>query len=172
MTQYFNPSTLGLIPSRSACTLQSIFDKAAAENEVYSFYNWAYAPYPPMDIGKKSAAAAASEVEMVPIGPLTGVALRRQATKKREEKRRLRDRSCDWIQCYLQGVPFPRRPGFRLGWLRFGEFPRLQLVGRYFSYLLPKQGGGTSQIEVNKTQSTRTWDALYRYGFCESRKGS
>ena len=34
-------------------------------------------------------------------------------------------------------------------------------MGRYCSYLLPKQGGGTSQIQVNKTQSTRTWDALY-----------
>ena len=36
-----------------------------------------------------------------------------------------------------------------------------RLVGRYCSYLLPKQDGGTSQIQVNKTQSTRTWDALY-----------
>ena len=35
------------------------------------------------------------------------------------------------------------------------------MVGRYCSYLLPKQGGGTFQIQVNKTQSTRTWDALY-----------
>ena len=34
-----------------------------------------------------------------------------------------------------------------LGWVRFGEFPRL--VGRYGSYLLPKQDGGTSQIHVN-----------------------
>ena len=34
-------------------------------------------------------------------------------------------------------------------------------MGRYCSYLLPKQGGGTSQIQVNKTQSTRTGDALY-----------
>ena len=58
---------------------------------------------------------------------------------------------------HVQGVPCPRRPG--LGWLRFGGFPRL--VGRYCSYLLPKQGGGTSQIQVNITQSTRTWDALY-----------
>ena len=53
-----------------------------------------------------------------------------------------------------------------LGWvdldLAFGEFP--QLVGCYCSYLLPKQGGGTSQIQVNKTQSTRTWDALYMEG--------
>ena len=48
-----------------------------------------------------------------------------------------------------------------LGWvdLDLGSSPRL--VGRYCSYLLPKQGGGTSQIQVNKTQSTRTWDALY-----------
>ena len=57
----------------------------------------------------------------------------------------------------LQGVTCPRRPW--LGWLRFGELSRL--VGRYCSYLLPKQGGETSQIQVNKTQSTRTWDALY-----------
>ena len=35
-------------------------------------------------------------------------------------------------------------------------------MGRHCSYLLPKQGGGTSQIQVNKTQYTRTWDALYR----------
>ena len=46
-----------------------------------------------------------------------------------------------------------------LGWvdldLAFGEFP--QLVGCYCSYLLPKQGGGTSQIQVNITQSTRTY---------------
>ena len=34
--------------------------------------------------------------------------------------------------------------GSGLGWLRFGEFPRL--VGRYCSYLLPKQHGGTFQI--------------------------
>ena len=61
-----------------------------------------------------------------------------------------------WAAWELQGVPCPRRPG--LGWLRFGEFPRL--VGCYCSYLLPKQDGGTSQIQVNKTQSTRTWDAL------------
>ena len=54
---------------------------------------------------------------------------------------------------HVQGVPCPRRPG--LGWLRFGGFPRL--VGRYCSYLLPKQGGGTSQIQVNITQSTRTY---------------
>ena len=60
---------------------------------------------------------------------------------------------------YLQGVPCPRRPG--LGWLRFGEFP--WLVGRYCSCLLPKQGGGTSQIQVNKTQSTRTRDALFSW---------
>ena len=31
----------------------------------------------------------------------------------------------------------------------FGEFP--QLVGRYCSYLLPKQAGGTPQIIVDKT---------------------
>ena len=31
----------------------------------------------------------------------------------------------------------------------FGEFPRL--VGRYCSYLLPKQAGGTPQILVDKT---------------------
>ena len=71
-------------------SLQSIFDKAAAENEVYSFYNWAYAPYPPME-STAAAAATATDTEMVPMGPLTGAALRRQATKKREEKRRLRD---------------------------------------------------------------------------------
>ena len=40
-------------------------------------------------------------------------------------------------------------------WLRFchqevGEFPRL--VGRYCSYLMPKQDGGTSQINVNPTK--------------------
>ena len=36
-------------------------------------------------------------------------------------------------------------------------------MGRYCSYLLPKQGGVTSQIQVNKTLSTRTWDALYLF---------
>ena len=34
-------------------------------------------------------------------------------------------------------------------------------MGRYCSYLLPKQGGGTFQIQVNKTQSSSTWDTLY-----------
>ena len=77
--------------------VQSIFDKAAAENEVYSFYNWAYAPYPPME---STAAAATTDTEMVPIGPLTGAALRRQATKKREEKRRLRHGSYDLINSH------------------------------------------------------------------------
>ena len=32
----------------------------------------------------------------------------------------------------------------RLGWLRFGEFPRL--VGRYCSYLRPKQDGAWKQV--------------------------
>ena len=41
------------------------------------------------------------------------------------------------------------RSGHGLGWLRFGEFPRL--VGRYCSCLLPKQNGGTSHIKVNPT---------------------
>ena len=59
----------------------------------------------------------------------------------------------------VQGISSAGEPG--LGWLRFGEFPRL--VGRYCSYLLPKQDGGTSQIQVNKTQSTRTWDARALY---------
>ena len=77
-------------PHLLVLSLQSIFDKAAAENEVYSFYNWAYAPYPPME-STAAAAATATDTEMVPMGPLTGAALRRQATKKREEKRRLRD---------------------------------------------------------------------------------
>ena len=48
-------------------------------------------------------------------------------------------------QCTLLGVQ---------SWVRFcqqefGEFPRL--VGRYCSYLLPKQAGGTPQILVDKT---------------------
>ena len=78
--------------------LQSIFDKAAAENEVYSFYHWAYAPYPPME--SAATAPAPADTEMVPMGPLTGAALRRQATKKREEKRRLRDLiKLDCIKC-------------------------------------------------------------------------
>ena len=80
----------------------------------------------------------------------------------------LRDSYCHDLLIYLSrhnnnktfaavlGVPCTRRPG--LGWLRFGEFPRL--VGLYCSYLLPKHGGGTSQIQVNKTQSTRTWNTL------------
>ena len=34
-------------------------------------------------------------------------------------------------------------------------------MGRYCTYLLPEQRGRISQIQVNKTQSTRTWDALY-----------
>ena len=37
----------------------------------------------------------------------------------------------------------------RFCWHEFGEFPRL--VGRYCSYLQPKQAGGTPQILVNKT---------------------
>ena len=36
--------------------------------------------------------------------------------------------------------------GFTLIW----DVPRL--VGRYYSYLLPKQAGGTPQIKVNPTQ--------------------
>ena len=36
---------------------------------------------------------------------------------------------------------------------------------RYCSYFLPKQGGATTQIQVNKTQSTTTWDALYKSQF-------
>ena len=48
-----------------------------------------------------------------------------------------------------------------LGWvdLDLGSSPA-PAGGRYCSYLLPKQGRGTSQIQVNKTQSTRTWDTL------------
>ena len=42
----------------------------------------------------------------------------------------------------LQGDTGGRAPW--LGWLRYGEFPRL--FGCYCSYLLPKQDGGTSQI--------------------------
>ena len=41
-----------------------------------------------------------------------------------------------------------------LGWVDF------DLVGRYCSYLLPKQDGGTSQIYVNITQSARRWATL------------
>ena len=48
----------------------------------------------------------------------------------------------------VQGDSSALRPG--LCWLTFGEF--LWLVGRYCSYLLPKQDGGTSQIKVNPTQ--------------------
>ena len=47
-----------------------------------------------------------------------------------------------------------------LGWVDL-DFGNSWLVGRYCSYLLPKQDGGTSQSQVNKTQSTRTWDTLY-----------
>ena len=36
------------------------------------------------------------------------------------------------------------------GWIRFWEFS--QLVGRCCGYLLPKQGGGASQIKVNPTK--------------------
>ena len=41
----------------------------------------------------------------------------------------------------------------------FGEFPRL--VGRYSSYLLPKQAGGTTQILVFKTLRMTCRPALY-----------
>ena len=49
-------------------------------------------------------------------------------------------------------------------WVRFcrqefGEFPRL--VGRYCSYLLPKQAGGTPQILVFKTLRMKSRPALY-----------
>ena len=48
-----------------------------------------------------------------------------------------------------------------LGWvdLDLGSSPGwwATTVATYFS----KQDGGTSQIQVNKTQSSRTWDALY-----------
>ena len=37
----------------------------------------------------------------------------------------------------------------------FGEFPRL--VGRYCSYLLPKQAGGTPQIIIFKTLGQSGW---------------
>ena len=51
-----------------------------------------------------------------------------------------------------------------LGWvdLDLGSSPGWW-AATYCSYLLPEQGGGTSQIQVNKIQSTRTWDALYTY---------
>ena len=48
----------------------------------------------------------------------------------------------------LQGESGGRVPW--LGLLRFGEFPRL--VGRYCSYLMSKQDGGTSRILVNPTK--------------------
>ena len=44
-----------------------------------------------------------------------------------------------------------------LGWVDLD----LESSPRYCSYLLPMQDGGTSQIQVIKTQSTKTWDALY-----------
>ena len=45
----------------------------------------------------------------------------------------------------------------------FGELPRL--VGRYCSYLLPKQAGGTPQILVDKT--SRMTGRLRVYKFIE-----
>ena len=52
--------------------------------------------------------------------------------------------------------------GLRLGWvdLDLGSSP--PLVGRYCSYLLPKQDGGTSQIHVNPTKSQTTRVTLYK----------
>ena len=41
-----------------------------------------------------------------------------------------------------------------------------QLVGRYCSYLLPRQYGGTSQVEVNRRLLPRKMVTLY--GGCES----
>ena len=49
------------------------------------------------------------------------------------------------VQCTLLGVP----SCVRFCQQEFGEL--LRLVGCYCSYLLPKQGGGTSQILVDKT---------------------
>ena len=42
----------------------------------------------------------------------------------------------------------------------FGKFPRL--VGRYCSYLLPKQAGGTPQILVDKTSRMTGRLRVYR----------
>ena len=50
-----------------------------------------------------------------------------------------------------------------LGGLRFGEFPRL--VGRYCSYPLPKQTGGTTQILIFKTLRMIGRTALYFCGW-------
>ena len=36
-----------------------------------------------------------------------------------------------------------------------------QLLGRYSSYLLPRQDGRTSQIQLNWRFSTSTWATLY-----------
>ena len=47
--------------------------------------------------------------------------------------------------CTILGV----QSWVRFCWQEFGEFPRL--LGRYCSYILPKQAGGTPQILVNKT---------------------
>ena len=52
------------------------------------------------------------------------------------------------FNCKLQGDSGGL--GVGLGWLRFEMFPRF--VGSYCSYLLPKQDGGRSQIQVNATQ--------------------
>ena len=48
----------------------------------------------------------------------------------------------------VQGDRGGRGPG--LGWPVFGQLPRL--LGRKSSYLLLKQEGGTSQIQVNPTK--------------------
>ena len=65
--------------------------------------------------------------------------------------------SCSREHDSLQGWACGCAP--RLGWLRFGELPLL--VGRYCSYLLPMQTGGTTQVLVFKTLRMMDRPALY-----------
>ena len=72
-----------------------------------------------------------------------------------------------WFDCYVLHAKLMLIPGrigryIQISWDPFVhlETSCARLVGRYCSYLLANQGGGTSQIKVNKTQSTRTWDAM------------
>ena len=63
------------------------------------------------------------------------------------------DRSVIWIVVRSKNKSTTTLLGVQ-SWMRFcqkefGEFPRL--VGRYYSYLLPKQARGTPQILVDKT---------------------
>ena len=72
---------------------------------------------------------------------------------KRGQRKDRRDMTYD-VTYTLLGVP----SCVRFCQQDFGEFPRL--MGRYCSYLLPKQAGGTPQILVDKTLRMTSRPAL------------